>query len=187
MFNTNYEDVKEEYGLIPPGEYEVIIRNIEERTTPGGATGINLSTVIRNDVEQNYKDRYIFDTYWKRREPTEADMQVQGYSFKQIMRLAKSAKLPNGKAYETVQDLCKDLINCTLRLTIEHEEYNGKTRERVKYTNESKFPDCKHVYKEKSSPDNPAQQSAPAMPSQPASLNIPGDFEEILSDGDVPF
>lgn len=126
-FSTNYDDVKDDYGLIPEGEYEAVIRNIEERTTKKGATGLNLSLVIRNDVEQSYKDRYLFCTYWKRKEPTQADMQVQGYSFKQIMRLAKSAKLPSGKAYENVKELCEDLLKRPLRVTVEHTAHRTTT------------------------------------------------------------
>lgn len=192
-FSTNYDDVND-YELIPEGEYEVVIRNIEERTTKNGATGLNLSLVIRNDVKQEYKDRYLFCTYWKRKEPTPADMQVQGYSFKQIMRLAKSAKLPSGKAYENVQELCKDLMKRPLRVTVEHEvnDYNGKLRENIKYINESNFPECKHVFKEKKASvtsDTVAQkpQEQFAAASSSSKSNDFSDFEEILSDGDIPF
>lgn len=152
-FSTNYEGMSDDYGIIPEGEYEIVIRNIEERTTKNGATGINLSLVIRNDVEQKYKDRYLFHTLWKRKQPTEADMQVQGYSFKQIMILAKAAKLPSGKAYENVQQLCEDLLKRPLKVTVEHEinDYNGKTRENIRYINESRFPECRHVFLEKKS------------------------------------
>lgn len=189
-FSTNYEGMSDNYGPIPEGEYEVVIRNIEERTTKNGATGINLSLVIRNDVEQKYKDRYLFHTLWKRKEPTEADMQVQGYSFKQIMILAKAAKLPSGKAYENVQQLCEDLLKRPLRVTVEHEtnDYNGKTRENIRYINESKFPECRHVYKEKKSAAA-SETIAPKPQDQFAAqtANTADEFEEILSDGDIPF
>ena len=49
-FSTNYEDIQDDFGILPEGEYEVVIRNIEERTTKKGATGLNLSLVVRNDV-----------------------------------------------------------------------------------------------------------------------------------------
>ena len=75
-FSTNYEDVNDDFGIIPEGDYEVVIRNIEERTTMSGATGLNISLIIRNDVDQKFKDRYLFHTLWKRKEPTQADMQV---------------------------------------------------------------------------------------------------------------
>lgn len=190
-FSTNYDNVPDDYGLIPEGEYEVVIRNIEERTTKNGATGINLSLVIRNDVEQKYKDRYLFHTLWKRKSPTEADMQVQGYSFKQIMILAKAAKLPSGKAYENVQQLCEDLLKRPLRVTVEHEvsDYDGKTRENIRYINESKFPECRHVFKEKKSAAASgavAQKPQEKFAAGSDPLDLDG-FEEILSDADVPF
>ncbi len=194
-FSTNYEDVKDSYDILPEGEYEVVIRNIEERTTKNGATGLNLSLIVRNDVKQDFKDRYIFYTLWKRKEPTAADKQVQGYSFNQIMRLAKSAGLPSGKAYETLQDMCSDLMHRTIKVTLEHREYNGKQQKNVKYVNATAFPDCKHVFKEKKQvsgdavAQKPQESFAAAAPQQPENLSI-GDldgFEEIVSTEDVPF
>ena len=193
-FSTSYEEINDDYGTLPEGEYEVVIRNIEERTTPKGATGLNLSLIVRNDVEQNYKDRYIFYTLWKRKEPTAADKQVQGYGFNQVMRLAKSAGLPSGKAYETLQDMCNDLMHRPLKVTLEHREYNGKIQENVKYVNATAFPECKHVFKEKKqvTADTAAQkpqETFASIPAQPANLSL-GDldgFEEIVSDGEVPF
>lgn len=186
-FSTNYDDIQD-FDIIPTGEYEVIIKKIEERTTQNGATGLNLTLVIRNDVEQKYQNRYIFHTLWKRREPTQADMQVQGYSFKQIMQLAKAAKLPSGKSYETVSDLCADLINHVMRVTVGHEEWGGKTNERVKYMNDSKFPECRHICKEAAAVTS--DTVAPKKQEQfanAASFGNLDDFEEILGDGDVPF
>lgn len=44
-FSTDYTDVND-FDLIPTGEYEVIIKKIEERTTQNGATGLNLTLII---------------------------------------------------------------------------------------------------------------------------------------------
>lgn len=194
-FSTDYENINDDFDILPEGDYEVVIRNIEERTTKNGATGLNLSLVVRNDIDQKFKDRYIFYTLWKRKEPTDADKQVQGYGYNQIMRLAKSAKLPNGKAYESVMDMCRDLMRRTLKVTLEHREWNGKQQENVKYVNESAYPECKHVFKEKKQVKSdtiaaPAKESfAAAMPPQPENLSLgdPDEFEEIITDGDVPF
>lgn len=187
-FSTDYTEVNN-FDLIPKGEYEVIIKNIEERTTQKGATGLNLTLVIRNDVEQKYQNRLVFHTLWKRKEPTQADMQVQGYSFKQIMSLAKVANLPNGKSYETVNELCVDLINHVMRVTVDHDTYNGNTREIVKFMNISRFTECKHIYKEKPavSDETVAQRPQEQFASQQAGLGNLDDFEEILGDGEVPF
>lgn len=182
-FKTNYDDVQD-YSLIPVGEYEVIIQKIEEHTTQKGATGLNMTLVIRNDVEQKCQNRCIFHTLWKRREPTQADMQVQGYGFSQIMQLAKAAGLTDGKEYENVYELCGDLVNRIIRVKVVHEEYNGKTNERVHYVNASKFLDCTHKFKETVSADTVAQKKQ----EQFANVNVGGqDFEEIISDDELPF
>ena len=114
---------------------------------------------------------------------------MQGYSFKQIMSLAKAANLPSGKSYETVADLCADLINHVMRVTLDHDTYNGSTHENVKFMNQSRFPECKHIYKEKPavSGDTVAQRPQEQFASQSAGLGDLDDFEEILGDGDVPF
>lgn len=186
-FKTNYDEVQD-YSLIPMGEYEVIVQKIEERTTQSGATGLNMTLVIRNDVEQKCQNRCIFHTLWKRREPTQADLQVQGYGFNQIMQLAKAVGLTNGKEYENVYALCGDIVNHVIRVKVVHEEYNGRTNERVHYINVSKFPECRHIYKEK--PTVSLDTVAPKKQEQfaGASVNIGGqDFEEILGEDDVPF
>lgn len=185
-FNTNYEDVHD-FDLIPKGEYEVIITKIEEHTTQKGATGLNFTLIIRNDVEQKYQNRCIFHTFWKRKEPTQADMQVQGYSFKQVMQLAKAVKLPSGKSYETVYSLCDELGGKIMRVTVGHREYNGKTYEEVKFMSETQFPECKHVFKTAVTSDTVAERPAETFASSGTSYGSADDYEEILSDGDVPF
>lgn len=185
-FSTNYEDVQD-FDLISKGEYEVIITKIEERTTQNGATGLNFTLVIRNDVDQKYKNRCIFHTLWKRKEPTQADITVQGYSFKQIMQLAKAVRLPSGKSYETVYKLLDELSGKIMRVTVGHKEYNGQTSEEVKFMNETKFPECKHKFKTAVTSDTVAQRPPETFANAGQSYGAMGDYEEILSDGDLPF
>ncbi len=167
-FSTNYDDVNSD--LIPEGTYEVVIKKAEERATKTGAVGMNFHLVIRADVDQSQKKRYIFHTLWKRKNPTQADMQVQGYGFNQIMQLAKSAKIPAGASYETVYDLCRDLTGRFLRVKVVHDTWQGVTRAIVDSIDSTKFP---HVANE-----------VPDISSD--SIGDLSDFE-VLSDGDVPF
>lgn len=187
-FQTNYENI-DDYELVPEGRYEVVIRNVEERTTKAGAALLSFSLVIRNDVEQKQKNRYLFHSLWKKKEPTAADMQVQGYSFKQIMQLAKAAQLPNGKAYETVADLCKDLLHRPLLVQVEHDTYAGQTREKIKSVEASRFPKVHHVFKDAAAAQKPAQKPEQQFASQNTASQIGdlSDFEEILEDGEIPF
>lgn len=162
-FTMDYSEVKEAPSLLPKGDYEVIIRTAEEKKTSNGKEQISLNMVVRNDVDQKYQNKGVFFNTFKRAEPTEQDKQVQGYSFKTIMRLAKMTGIPSGKAYNNVSEMLADMVNKCVRITVDHREYNGKTYEDVKYINETKFAECKHVYKDKS--DN--SSTAPAAQMEP--------------------
>lgn len=166
--------------LKPEGDYEVIIARAEEKTAQSGKIYLNISMVIRNDVEQAYKNGWIFHSLWKRKEPTAADMQVNGYGFGQIMSLGKAAKLPDGKDYADLGEFLADLINKPVRVHLIHDEYNGTKRESVQYLNPTDFPQVNHTFKKKA-PDAFAapQASYAAAASRPAAPD--------LTDEDLPF
>ena len=122
-------------------------------------------------------------------------MQLDGFSFKQIMALAKAAKIPAGKNYANLDEMGKDIEGKPVLVEVYHDTYNGSTNVRVKYVNESKYPDCKHVFKESAPAANnqtyaqkPQQSFASsAVPPAPTMSNDLSDFEEVISDGDLPF
>lgn len=134
-------------NLKKEGVYECLISKIQEKTTNNGAKGLSVYLVIRNDVEQEYKNGFLFYTLWRRKEPTQQDMQVCGYGFGQVMALGKAAGLPDGKDYETLADFCNDLIKRPVRVTLKHREWNGKLQEDVTKLDTTKFPDVKHKFK----------------------------------------
>lgn len=169
-------------GLKPEGDYEVIIVKAEEKVTQNsGKTFLNLSMVIRNDVQQAYQNGYIFHSLWKRKDPTEADMQVNGYSFGQIMALGKAAKLPDGKNYAGLEEFLRDLIDKPVRVHLVHDTYNDKTRESVQYINPTEFPSVRHVPKKAVTSDTYAapQTSYAAQAAQP--------YAPVPTDDDIPF
>lgn len=195
-FTTNYDNVGTGSDLIPEGEYECVVKTAALNRTSQGKPYFDVRLVIRNDVSQKFANRYIFHSIWKKKEPSDADMQVEGFSFAQIMALAKAAQLPAGKSYAGIDEMGKDLIGKPVRVTIEHSNYNDKTNERVKYVNETKYPDCKHVFKESAPAANnqtyaqrPQQQFASAVvPTAPTAQTADlSDFEEVISDSDLPF
>lgn len=181
----------EQGGLKPEGDYECIITAIEERTTQKGSTGLNLTLVIRNDVQgQKFGNACLFHTLWKRKDPTDMDKQVNGYGFGQVMALGKAAALPDGKDYESLKQFCEDLLNKCVRATVKHEEYNGKTYEKISYVNPTKFSECRHVFKKskESKGDNfvtPVSQNQQFVNAHAGALS---NFENVISDDDgVPF
>lgn len=174
-------------GLKPEGDYEVIIVKAAEKTTKNGKVYLNLSMVIRNDVEQAYKNGYLFMSLFKRKEPTAADLQVNGYGFSQIMALGKAAQLPDGKDYENLEAFLKELVDKPIRAHLKHGEYNGEKREEINYINPTNFPQVRHVMKASS---NKADVYASQAPAQYAGTSAPGaGFREMndLTDEDLPF
>lgn len=194
-FTTNYDDVGTGSELLPEGLYECVVKSASLNATQNGTPYFDVRFVIRNDVSQKYQNKYIFHSIWKRKTPSEADMQLDGYSFKQIMALAKAAKIPAGKNYANLDEMGKDIEGKPVLVEVYHDTYNGNTNVRVKYVNESKYPDCKHVFKESAPAANnqtyaqkPQQSFASAaVPAAPTMNSDLSDFEEIVSDGDLPF
>lgn len=190
-FSTNYENIGG--GLLPVGKYECIVKDAIPTVTKNGTPYLDIRFVIRNDVEQKYQNKYIFHSIWKKKNPTEQDKQTDNYNFSQLMNLANAVKLPSGKDYASVDELCKDFIGKCCNVEIGHDEYNGQTRERVKFCYQTSFPECRHVFKtagssqqvNNTSPNQPKQDAftQPATAQPPIDLN---DFEEIGTD-DIPF
>ena len=88
-------------SLKPEGDYECLIAKAEERdyTNSKGEekTCLNISFIIRNDVEQGYKNGHIFHTLWKRREPTENDKQVKATVLIRLWLSAKRQDFPTAR------------------------------------------------------------------------------------------
>lgn len=184
-FKSNFSQADMGNGIKPEGNYECIIVKAEERATKNGKLGLNISMVIRNDVEQGYKNGYIFHTLWKRREPTKADMQVQGYSFGQIMALGKAAQLPDGKDYPDLAAFLADLVGKPVRATLKHEEYEGKKQERVSWLNPTQFAQVSHVMKTSASPSAYAAQTQTTFANQAAQPTQ--GYAQMPLDEDLPF
>ena len=181
-FKTNQQEANQnDYLLKPEGAYEVIIKSVEEKTFKTGTKGLNMKLLIRNDVpEQKYGNAFLFHTFWKRKEPTELDMQVEGYSYGQLMNLSKSAKLPDGKGYESLEQFCTDLIDKCIRVTVQHDDWNDKMYEKITWITETKHPDCRHIYADKNGYANRTQGFA--APQQSYS-----NVSDIPDDEDLPF
>lgn len=187
-FKNNFSQATQNNGLKPEGDYEVLIVKIEERTNKNGKTKMNFSMVIRNDVEQAYKNGYIFHELWKRREPTAADLQVDGYGFGQVMALGQAAQLPDGKDYPNLNAFMQDLINKPVRVTLRHEKFNDREREIVSYLSPTKYPEVRHVMKT-ASPTGYASQQPAQYASQNNAVQAAqaAQYAPVPTDDDLPF
>ena len=250
-FGTNYENIPQGGGLVPQGNYETVVTNAVISQTKNGKYKVSLMLTIRNDIQQDCQNRVLFIDIWKRREPTPADEQVDGFNFAQLMAVSRAAQIPSGQSFESLEQFLQALCGRCLIATVKHETYNGETTAKVDPlgTEPTKFPDCRHVQKQRQQAQNPAygapaprqqqgyaqrpaqgyagqpqsyahpqqgymqpqqyaqqqtyqqppmQQMMPAgatrqrppqaAPPAPAPMNLnPDEFEEILSNGEVPF
>ena len=107
--------------------------------------------VIRNDVPQSYKNKIIFHAIWRKNpdKQTEDDRKVSGYSYKQIMNLCKGVGVPRGKSFKDLNELGEFITGKCCLVHIVHDTWQGKTNERVAWTNETKYPNCTHQFSEK--------------------------------------
>lgn len=139
-FEVNYEEASTGGGLVAAGDYEVVVAKAKEDITKNGAEYIYLHLIIRNDLDQAHKNQYLFGSIWKGKET--------GQYHKGILNaVAKSLQIENGKKYNSLEEMLGDFVRKTAKVTVEHEEYNGKTNARVKGWNPSNFPNCQHTFK----------------------------------------
>lgn len=139
MFTINHDEAMD-MGLIEEGEYEVVVAKAFEDVSKNGSVFINLHLVVRNDIEQKYKNKYIFASIWQSKQTGE-------YHPGMINTVAKALRIENGKRYNTLEELLNDFVNRTARVKVGHEEYNGKTNARVQNWDVTRFPQCNHQFK----------------------------------------
>ena len=94
-FQLNHDDTFE--ANIPDGEFEVVIKSVEENVTQGGAEYCQFDLVIRNDIEQPNKNNHIFHKVWRTKATGE-------YNPKSFNVIGKAAQLPNGKVYSSLKN-----------------------------------------------------------------------------------
>ncbi|HZX21285.1 MAG TPA: DUF669 domain-containing protein [Clostridia bacterium] len=139
MFTINHDEAMD-MGLIEEGEYEVVVAKAFEDVSKNGSVFINLHLVVRNDIDQKYKNKYIFASIWQSKETGQ-------YHSGMINTVAKALQIENGKKFNTLEELLDDFKFKTARVTVGHEEYNNKINARVQRWEQSKFPTCNHQFK----------------------------------------
>jgi hypothetical protein len=133
---TDYEAAS---NLVEPGEYECRIVEALVDATPRGSLFFSVRLVIRDDVAQKHQKRLLFYRIYRRREPDADDMKTDGFSFRQIMNLCRAAQLPNGKSYESLDELGNDLAGACVKVKVAHEfnDYRGENECVIKWVNKS--------------------------------------------------
>lgn len=141
-----------EFTPVKDGNYEVIVKAAYEDATKGGAEYINIDLVVRNDIEQEFKNCHIFHKLWKKK----ADGK---YNFGMMMALAKNLRMQDGKKYNNLQEFLDDFVGKVCKVRVANEKSTSadgsKTYENlnVKQITFSAYPSIQHKWKADDQPE----------------------------------
>lgn len=119
-FNLDFSKVAQTGG-VKDGTYECVVNRANEDATSGGSEYMELDLIIRNDIDQPYKNAHIFAKIWKTKD-------TGRYSEGMIMAVAQALQLQDGKQYNSLDELMADFVLKPVLVTIKNEksESNGK-------------------------------------------------------------
>ena len=133
-----------EFELLPEGTYEMLVEKSGIEIDNKQRERINMQLVVRNDVNQQYRNAKFFHSIYKSKEPKEMDAQTEGYSFASLMQIAMAANLEAGKDYPNLTALLADFVKRPLKVTVYHDVYNDKKTARVRRWNKTDNPVVMH-------------------------------------------
>lgn len=113
----------DEYELIPEGDYEVVISKLEKKVSSKGNDYLNITFSIREDVKQNYGNRKLWYTIFKR--PND-----RAYNFNKINEIivTQEGRKDYKRHFRETDEILQYLIGLHLRLTVgvEFNQFKGK-------------------------------------------------------------
>ena len=140
-FTTDFSQVQE-YSEFKEKDYEMIVFDAFESENKNGKKRIVIDYVVRNDIDQDKQNAHLWDEQYPSNE-------TKKYHMGMLMGKVKALGIEEGKSYESLDDLLKDFIGKPASIRVKLEEYNGKKYPRVRFTNETKYPQVNHKWKEK--------------------------------------
>lgn len=194
FITTDYSNLEsKEYGVLPTGEYEMIISSAKETATPSGAESLQLDLIVRNDLVSvpalattngKYSNRHVFMDNWKRKATGQ-------YDTDSFMYILQAVGVPQGTQVNSVEDFIRLISGRAVRVYVKKEKdaYNTTDPQNPQYRNAvapwnfstTKFMEVNHQGKDK-------QQAAPQQ--QPSVSNDPfqpGGGTIAVTEEDLPF
>ena len=103
--------------LLPEGSYEVYV---SEYTLDSEEKG-SLTLIVRNDIEQKYGKRRMW-----------VNLNTNPNIAWKLSTIARAAGVPSGTDFDTFEAYLKAVTGKSMKVTVAHREYNGKTYVDVK-------------------------------------------------------
>lgn len=129
MFKIDHEKAGNEFELVSPGEYEVVVHNFEAKQSSTGKNMISVDYEIRADVDQPHAGQKILFDNFVVGEKTEWRFQA----------ISKAAQFPQGMEFKNYQEWAETLLGKHLIIKVGHRTYNDNTYAEVKGFKESKI------------------------------------------------
>ena len=135
MINYNPEELKvgnTDFQPIPEGDYEVIIETAGFKINQNsGKEYIGFTVVVRDDIEQDFKRRKVFDNCYP--------LKVGGQNDNRLFGMLGACKRPTTD-YKDYNELLADLEGQYCQAHVFIDEYNGKKSNKVKFYHSTNFP-----------------------------------------------
>jgi len=143
-FHLNFNDIYEGQGKVEDGWYEVVVSRCNEDVTSGGAKYTEFELIIRNDIDQPFKNMHLFPKVWRSKKDNR-------YNMKMFNTIGKACQLQNGKSYAGLDELLNDFVHKKALVYVENQtsEYQGKIYENtnVKIWDQTKSPYLQHQFR----------------------------------------
>jgi hypothetical protein len=133
--------------LMPEGDYEAKIENAELKTLPTGTQKLMITYRIRQDVEQMFKNKVMWEDIWREKANPEV------FNRKRINQLLGTQDLEEGTVFNSIDDIIKFLKgkNLIVHVVETFDEYDQKKKNIVAWYKSSKvesMPEPEPEYKE---------------------------------------
>lgn len=127
----NYVYTEEKRELVKEGAYECFIEKAVINETQSGKSKIDLTIRVRNDVEQDFKNRVIYDTIWKDKENDEL------YDRRKINKILGTQKVKEGTSFADIDAVLNVIRGASLiaNVGVRFSEYRGKDENYIKWYN----------------------------------------------------
>ena len=135
-------------SIIPEGNFECVISDAKTMTSSvKGTPGINLTLTVRNDVEQECKNRTMFDTFW-------LSDKARPYSEKKMNTISTCGNFENGREFDSDDAWCAEVVGVAALVVVKHrfDDYAGEEKANVSYYKRTEQPEVKHVWKDGTAP-----------------------------------
>jgi len=134
-FTYNENEVQEPSKLVTDGYYEGVIK-LELKTSNAGKEYISVSVRLRDDIDQQFKNRVIFDMI-----PKDKNNENEFLKWK-VFRILKAIDCPDSKTFEDYDEYVDFVTGSFLRIKVgtKFDNYSNENKNVILEYTATQFP-----------------------------------------------